>query len=298
MNGVIFDLQRWSTQDGPGIRTTLFFKGCPLRCTWCCNPEAWSPRPQLGLFQDQCKGCGACSGACSLGVARPLSLAGVGKHACEVCGACVEACPHGARRLLGRSMSADEILAEVERDRAFHRQSGGGVTFSGGEATSQPELLRHLAERLGRSGTHLVLETCGHFSWSDNEAALGLMDLVYFDLKHMDSEAHERLTGAGNGLILENATRIVAAGIPMIIRLPLIPGQNDSSENLERTARFVTGRLGKRVAIEILPYHVLGRPKFRAIGECYAHGELSPPGPGAIARARLLLRTAGAEVID
>jgi pyruvate formate lyase activating enzyme len=195
-------------------------------------------------------------------------------------------------------MTADAILAEVERDRIFQRQSGGGVTFSGGEATSQPRLLRHLAERLSRSGTHLALETCGHFSWSDNEAALGLMDLVYFDLKHMDSAAHERLTGTGNALILENATMIAAAGIPMIMRLPLIPGLNDSHENLRQTACFTIERIGERVPIELLPYHVLGRHKFQAIGECYAPGELSPPAPEAVARARAVLRSAGAWVMD
>ena len=211
------------------------------------------------------------------------------------CGSCVAACPHGARQIFGQEMSAEEIMAVVERDRAFYRHSGGGVTFSGGEATCQPTLLRHLAERLSRSGVHLALETCGYFPWARNEAALRLMDLVYFDLKHMDSEAHERLTGAGNALILENAARIAGAGIPMIIRLPLVPGLNDSQENLEKTARFAAG-LGASVPIEILPYHVLGRHKHQAIGAFYTPGGLMPPSRDEMIQARARLEAAGARV--
>lgn len=293
-SGVIFDTQRWSTEDGPGIRTTLFFKGCPLRCLWCCNPEAWTADPQLGLFQDQCRDCSACLGACPKGAARPARLAH--QASCEACGLCVESCPHGARQLFGRRSSAEEILAVLERDRIFHRRSRGGVTFSGGEATGQPRLLRSLAERLGRSGVHLVLETCGHFSWKENEVALTWMDLVYLDLKHMDSAAHERLTGVGNLLILENAARIAAAGIPMIVRLPLIPGLNDSGENLDQTARFVSERLGAEVPIEILPYHVLGCHKHASIGANYALGGLRLPTLEAMKQARARLVGAGAKL--
>jgi pyruvate formate lyase activating enzyme len=293
-SGVIFDIQRWSVDDGPGIRTTIFFKGCPLHCAWCSNPEAWSAKPQLGLFPDRCQGCGACISACSRGAAHPQRG---GRVACEACGFCVDVCPHGARQTFGQHLYAEEILARLAKDRVFHRRSGGGVTFSGGEATSQPLLLRHLAERLGRSGVHLVLETCGHFSWSENESALGWMDLVYFDLKHMDSRAHERLTGTGNDLILSNAARMAEAGIPMIVRLPLIPGWNDGDENLERTARFVAKRLGATMAIEILPYHVLGRHKHQAIGEGYALDGLLPPSAETVSQARSRLEGFGAKVL-
>ncbi len=295
-SGVIFDIQRWSTQDGPGIRTTIFFKGCPLRCAWCCNPEAWSLQPQLGLFQDKCHGCGACLRACTQGVARPAAAHIRVEAACTACGVCLTVCPQGARQLFGQHMAAEAILAEVERDRVFQRRSGGGVTFSGGEPTSQPELLQYLAERLGGSGSPLVLETCGQFSWSDNKAALGLMALVYFDLKHMDSAAHERLTGVGNALILENAARIAAAGIPMSVRLPLIPGHNDDNENLARTALFVTGQLGATVPIEILPYHVLGRHKYPAIGARYALEGLVPVSADFLAQTQTKLEALGARV--
>ena len=238
IEGRVFQIQRWSTGDGPGIRSTLFFQGCPLRCAWCCNPEAWA-------------GCVA---------PRP----------------------------------ADAILAEVERDRVFYRRSGGGVSFSGGEATSQPELLAYLAERLHGSGIHLALETCGHFPWARNAAALALMDLVYFDLKHMDSAAHARLTGQPNGLILANATRLAGRGTPMILRLPLIPGHNDDPGNLGATADFAAA-LG--VPIELMPYHALGAGKFAGLGLVYGLDALAPPPEPAQEQARRILAEHGAKLL-
>jgi pyruvate formate lyase activating enzyme len=244
--GVIFEIQRWSTDDGPGIRSTIFFQGCPLRCAWCCNPEAW--------------------------------------------------CPATAGPLQGRLMTAAAILAEVERDRVFYRRSGGGVTFSGGEATAQPDLLLELAQRLHDTGVHLALETCGHFPWDRNQPALALMDLVYFDLKHMDSEAHARLTGQPNGLILENAARLAAAGIPMILRVPLIPGRNDDGSNLAATADFAMGLPG-RPGIELMPYHTLGLDKFQQLGLPYALADLAPATAEAVARAGAVLAGRGAKLV-
>ncbi|MGA2079296.1 MAG: glycyl-radical enzyme activating protein [Holophaga sp.] len=239
--GIVFELQRWCTDDGPGIRTTVFFQGCPLRCPWCCNPEAWCPPP-----------------------------------------------PDGAEDpLRGRRMTTDEIVAAVERDRVFYRRSGGGVTFSGGEPTAQPELLLHLARRLRGAGVHLALETCGHFPWEPNAEALGLMDLVFLDLKHLDDAAHRRLTGVGNGLILENAVRLAAAGIPMVLRVPLIPGCNDGPDNLAATAAFAS-RLGGP-PVEVMPYHRLGLGKYRVLGLPYPLEGLEPPSAEAVARARRIL---------
>lgn len=229
MEGLICEIQRWSTDDGPGIRSTLFFHGCPLRCAWCCNPETWA----------------------------------------------------GA----GTRMTAEAILEAVERDRVFYRRSGGGVTFSGGEATGQPELLGLLARRMHDGGIHLTLETCGHFPWERNEAALDLMDLVYFDLKHMDSAAHARLTGQPNALILGNAVRCAERGIPMILRLPLIPGCNDDPANLAATGAFAA-RLG--AAVELMPYHTLGLGKYRELGLPYPL-DAREPSAEDLARARSAL---------
>jgi pyruvate formate lyase activating enzyme len=234
----LFDVQRWSTGDGPGIRTTLFFQGCPLRCAWCCNPEAW---------QD---------------AAPPAAIAA--------------------------------ILAQVERDRVFYRQSGGGVTFSGGEATGQPALLLDLARRLRAAGVHLALETCGHFAWDATAPALALMDLVYLDLKHLDSAVHARLTGVPNGLILDNARRMAGRGIPLVLRLPLIPGHNDDPANLAATARFAA-TLGNP-PLELMPYHRLGVGKHRELGLAYPLETLEPPSAEAVEAARGLLRRLGARV--
>ena len=240
IEGRVFEIQRWSTDDGPGIRSTIFFEGCPLRCAWCCNPEAWQ------------------------GGAEPVP--------------------------------AEAILAAVERDRVFYRRSGGGVTFSGGEATGQPDLLRHLARRLHDAGIHLALETCGHFPWEPNREALALMDLVYLDLKHMDGAAHARLTGVPNTLILENAARMADQGIPMIVRVPLIPGCNDDPENLAATADFAVQRLGGP-AIELMPYHTLGLGKFRELGLPYGLPDLEPASAEAVARAGQVLLSRGAKLV-
>jgi pyruvate formate lyase activating enzyme len=281
--GVVFDVQRWSTEDGPGIRTTVFFKGCPLLCAWCSNPESWSFRPELGIFADRCRHCGACVSACSRGAAWPAS---VEREACDACGFCASTCPYGARQFLGQRRTAAELLAQVQRDRVFHRRSGGGVTFSGGEATAQPALLCALAESLHAQGVHLALETCGHFDWEANEAALRRMDLVYLDLKHMDDTEHRRWTGVGTALIHANARKLREAGIPVILRFPLLPGINDDSLNLERTADFAR-TLG--CAIEVLPYHALGLPKHRVTGKISAPVGLQPPSAETLARVRKAL---------
>jgi pyruvate formate lyase activating enzyme len=206
----------------------------------------------------------------------------------------VPACPHGARQLLGRWWQAEEILTLVERDRIFYRRSGGGVTFSGGEATAQPALLGHLADRLHRRGIHLALETCGQFRWEDSAGALERMDLVYFDLKHMDEGEHRRWTGVGTALIHANARRLAASGRAMVMRLPLIPGVNDSELNLHRTAAFAQEC---RAPVEVLPYHALGQAKHGSIGEPYALAELAVPSPDAVERARARLQAAGARVL-
>lgn len=290
--GVIFDLQRWSTDDGPGIRTTVFFKGCPLRCVWCCNPESWSPQPQLGVFADRCQGCGSCVASCAHGMAK----AGEVSDGCHARGDCVGACPHGARQMFGQRVTDADVFDRLMRDAVFHRASGGGVTFSGGEATAQPRLLHAFATRLHAAGVHLVLETCGHFAWEENEAALQLMDLIYLDLKHLDPREHARLTGVGNELILANAERLIAADLPLVFRVPLIPGLNDSPEQLARVAAFAVEGRRQPLPVEVLPYHALGKGKYRALGLSYPCETCEPPSGDRLEAARGIFRKAGVPV--
>jgi pyruvate formate lyase activating enzyme len=296
--GVIFEIQRWSGNDGPGIRTVVFFKGCPLRCLWCCNPESWSPCPQVAFFEERCLGCGRCQQVCPQSIARPGGGDGHETTAgCTACGQCVQACPSGARELMGKRMSVAEVLSAVERDRVFYRQSGGGVTFSGGEALAQPRFLKALVEKCRAGGLPMALETCGHFPWARGKEILARMDLVFLDIKHMDPAIHRRVTGVDNRLILENAVRIAREKIPLVIRVPLIPTINDDAGNLGATAAFVAGQLGNARGIEVLPFHTLGKGKYRPIGLEYPLGDLAPPGAEQVAAAREILKDSGAELL-
>ncbi len=293
---MIFEIQRWSSDDGPGIRTVVFFKGCPLRCIWCCNPEAWSPVPQIAFFQERCQNCGKCLEACPQSIARPGLVQD--DSGCTACGACVAACPFGARELMGKRMSVRETMSVIERDRVFYRQSGGGVTFSGGEALTQPAFLREVVEKCWATGLSTALETCGHFSWSLAKDILARMNLVFLDIKHMDPVIHRRVTGVDNRLILQNAIRIARGEMPLVIRVPLIPTVNDSDENLVATANFVSGELAGVLGVEVLPYHNLGVGKYQSIGLDYQLPHLTPPNSADIARAQGMFRDSGIEILS
>lgn len=296
--GVIFEIERWSTRDGPGIRTVIFFKGCPLRCKWCCNPESWSPGPQIAYFEERCSGCGRCQDVCPRGVALPASDGGVeDRSACTACGQCVAVCPAGAREVMGEKLTVENVLSVVERDRVFYRQSGGGVTFSGGEALAQPGFLRKVTEQCWKLGISMVLETSGLFSWNQCGDILARMGMVFLDIKHMDPDVHKRMTGVENQNILRNGIRLVRNHIPLVVRVPLIPTINDGVENIKATAAFMSENLKGALGVEVLPYHNLGKGKFKPIGLEYQLDHIDPPQASALAEVKEIFSEFGIEVL-
>jgi pyruvate formate lyase activating enzyme len=263
ITGVVFNIQRYSIHDGPGIRTTAFLKGCPLRCLWCQNPESQTARPEVFFVSENCTGCGACVEACPEGAIEVSEgRSKTDRALCTGCGKCAEVCPNEARNLMGRHVTAGEVFEEVAADDIFYQRSGGGVTLSGGEPLAQPEFATAVLRLCKDASIHTTLDTCGHARWETIRQVLEHVDLVLYDFKHMDPQQHERYTGVSNELILENAKRIhQELGIPMLARVPVIPGYNDTAENLAATARFVATELGDSIKVHLLPYHRLGETK-------------------------------------
>lgn len=278
--GWIWDIKKYSLHDGPGIRTIVFFKGCPLTCLWCCNPQSQLAGPEFVWLKEKCLGCGLCLTACPHGAVwvDESGRRQVDRNACDYCGLCAEGCPGEAMNLTGRLMEVDEVLREVARDSAFYDRSGGGLTLSGGEPLAQAAFAAELLRRYkqGELGASTVVETSGAVEWEAITLVLPHTDLFLYDIKHMDSEMHRRFTGIGNERILENATRLAEAGGRLIIRFPLIPGCNDTEENVRETAEFARQLPGVE-QVDILPYHRLGEPKYPRLGREYAlTGTVSP----------------------
>jgi len=271
MKGVTFNVQRFSTEDGPGIRTTVFFKGCPLRCAWCHNPEGLSPQPELVWYDSRCIGARDCLTACPQH-ALELTPQGmrIDRARCTACGACVAACPAGALEVIGREWTPEALCAEVQRDAVFYETSGGGVTFSGGEPMLQAGFVLALARLCRAAGLHVALDTCGIVPWASYEALLPWVDLVLYDLKLFDGAGHRAATGADNTGILENARRIAAAGMPMWIRTPVIPGYTASPENIAALGAFIAAELPTVTRWDLLAYTNLGQPKYHRLDKTYA----------------------------
>lgn len=302
--GLIFDIQRFSIHDGPGIRTTVFLKGCPLHCSWCHNPESQAPTPQLLLYSERCIGCAACLEACRHGVivSGPGGIVTDLAH-CAACGDCVEACYAEARVLAGRTMTVAQVMAEVERDAAFYEQSSGGVTFSGGEPLAQPGFLLALLRAAHRRGLHTALDTCGYAPWPVLDRVRPYVDLFLYDLKLMDDARHRAVTGVSNEVILGNVRALAAAGHRLRLRVPLIPGVNDDEANVRTLAAFAAalpgmegGLEGGLQGIDLLAYHPTARDKYRRLNRDYPLPDLDPPSDDALAAVAQRLRAAGNDV--
>ena len=259
--GLIFDIKKYAIHDGPGIRTTVFFKGCPLRCKWCHNPESWSDESEHSLRITRCVSCGECVSACNNDA---IVLTGEGPvtnlQKCTLCGKCVQACVFGARELIGRRVTVDEVMAEIEKDIVFYDQSGGGVTLSGGEPFAQPEFLSEILKRCKNCGIHTALDTTCHVEQNVLETVVQDVDLFLCDIKHMDSETHERFTGVGNELILDNIKWLSSLNSAIVIRFPVIAVFNDDAGNIRQMAEFISSLVNVN-RVDILPYNPGGLEK-------------------------------------
>ena len=271
--GVIFNIQKFSLHDGPGIRTLVFLSGCPLRCLWCANPEGQGITPALAWQENLCATCGRCADHCKQGVHAIKVVAEKRKHVmhrkrCTACGGCVTQCTASALKLWGQETSAAQLLNTVLQDRIFYETSGGGVTLGGGDPVAQPDFARELLELFRQNGLHTAIETSAFTDWPTLAHLAALTDLMMVDIKHMDDTRHRESTGRSNEIILDNIARLLATRTRLIIRIPVIPGFNDSLVNMSRTADFLAEKDLYRTleAVELLPYHAWGEAKYGRLG--------------------------------
>ena len=275
ISAAVFEIERYATEDGPGIRTVVFFKGCNLRCRWCQNPESHCPHPQVMYYRNRCVACRRCLEACPAEAIREIPPFGfiTDHQRCRLCGACVDECFSGARKIVGQRMSIDAIMEEIRRDRAFYDESGGGVTFSGGEPLLQADAVRELARRCREEGLHTAVETAGSLPWPKIHGALPWLDLLYFDMKHIDSEMHRRYTGVPLDLILANLRRVSEGFENLVVRIPVVPGVNATGQTMRRMFSFLLEKTKVR-RVELLPFHRLGLAKYEGLGMDYAMAEV------------------------
>lgn len=251
---VIFDIVRNSFVDGPGIRTTVFFKGCNLKCAWCHNPESQDFKPQMMFYKDKCKGCGKCKEICPYYFEK-----------CDLCGKCTLYCPADARKICGKEYTVNEVFSEIIKDKAFYDNSGGGVTFSGGECMLQIDFLAEILKKCKANGIHTAVDTAGYVPFENFRKILSYTDLFLYDMKVFDAEKHKKYVGADNALILENLKKLFDANAKIWIRIPVITGVNDNMEEMQKIKRFLDS-CGSPQKIELLPYHAMGENKYYAVG--------------------------------
>ncbi len=296
LTGTIFDIKRYALYDGPGIRTTVFLKGCPLACWWCHNPESQAPETELLIRANRCTRCGACAEICPQdAIYLEATTSMTDRTRCERCGRCVETCFSGARDLVGREIPLAELLREVERDTPFHDASGGGVTFSGGEPLLQAEFLAAALRACREREIHTVVDTCGYALWEVFEGLRRDVQLFLYDLKLLDDDRHVFYTGVSNALILRNLRTLSERGARIIVRVPLIPGVNDDVESLQQLGAFMAS-LPQRHLVELLGYHDIAGAKYAALGREYLLAGVPVPAPEALEAACRTLEARGVEV--
>lgn len=295
--GRVFNIQRFAVHDGPGVRTTVFLKGCPLACWWCHNPESRAANPEVSIVADRCIQCGACLEVCEHDAVVRLADGNysIDPLHCTVCGECTKVCPTNSRRIVGEDRTVDDIIDEVVKDRVFFEESGGGVTFSGGEPLAQADFLLALLAESRERGVNTCVDTSGLAGERTVLQVAGMTDLFLYDIKLIDDNRHRIFTGVDNRVILSNLTALARIGAEVWIRVPLIPGINDDRGNLDALAAFLGG-LETCYPVFLLPYHLIAQDKYGRLGYAYPLVDLEPPGAAQVQTAAARLRDAGLQV--
>jgi len=296
ITGMVYDIMRFSTRDGPGIRTTVFLKGCPLSCWWCHNPESQSARPQLMFRPNLCNQCQTCLSVCEQGaISAHDGIVSTDLDKCTLCQACTEACYTGAREIVGREMTVAQVMAQVERDRPFYDESGGGVTLSGGEPLLQQDFSLALLQACKEQDIHTAVDTSGFAPWQVLDCIRPYVDVFLYDLKLIDAARHQAFTGVSNVLILQNLRALAELGHTVAVRVPIIPGINDDDETLGQIGTFVAA-LPRQGSVSILPYHQAGVEKYRRLHQEYRLPDTRPPSDERMAEIAQTLQRFGLQV--
>ncbi|MBN2322185.1 MAG: glycyl-radical enzyme activating protein [Spirochaetes bacterium] len=294
ITGTIFDIQRFSVHDGPGIRTTVFFKGCPLRCVWCHNPESKRMDPELFFENGLCTLCGECVRACPHNLHSIVDGGRkIERSRCTRCGRCVDACLTGALAFKGRRVTADEVMKEILKDKEYYTNSGGGITLSGGEPLAQPDFSKALLVASKEYGVNTAIETCGYAEWELFERLLAVIDYVMYDIKIIDPDLHKKYCGTENRQILDNLTRLIQSGKETLVRIPLIPEITDTMSNLHGIGAFLKNIAVKKV--ELIPYHSFAEDKCNAVGQNYLPRSHEMQDTGTLETIRRLISEYGME---
>jgi len=293
--GCVFAIDETAGHDGPGLRMTVYLKGCPLSCIWCHSPESISPEPQVVWYGNRCAGCGRCIEACPENLRTFEPVDGADRSGCRLCGACIGACPNSALEVKGYDVTAGDIIQHALQLVPFFRRSGGGVTLTGGEPTYQVEFSSAVLQLCREEEIHTAVETCGYAGWERLERLVPVTDLFLYDLKHIDEDKHLSYTGGSNVVILDNLRRLVRGGSEVILRLPLIPGHNDSPGYITRVARTASEMGIRRVSL--LPFNPASAGKYSWIHRAYPLGDVKVQGAERLGELRRILEDGGLEVV-